>query len=184
MPVERSFRRQHLMRLREPPEPTAEPLATIPLSRVQGRGAGLPSAPLCFYPSGLCSKLRGVFLDSAGGFALRLRGKPRRFVSPAFRSGAGRRAAGGPAASPAGPGAAPTPGPAAGRSGKGLCSRGATPPQPPLRSLLPANPRVAGAPERPQEKGEKSLKKALVVLLPLSRQVLGKGSGPYGGGEG
>lgn len=140
-------------------------------------GAALPSAPDCFYPSGLRSKLRGVFLDGAGGFALRPRGKPRRFVSPAFRRGAGEeggRRAGCVAAGPWGS-ADPRPGPLV-ELARACVAVGPPHVRPPPCSLLSASPRVA--PERPQETGEKKIRRGCSGTFTIVKTGSGGGQLP------
>lgn len=140
----------------------------------------------------------GVFLDGAGGFAPRPRGNPRRFVSPAFRAGPGRRAASRPAAPPAGPGAGLTPALALLQKWQGLVRWWATTSQASAVLLAPCGDFAAhgwlvvpNAPEklqmREKQLGKKKKKKGFVTVLPLARQapeVGGEGSGPHGAGEG
>lgn len=151
------------MLVRERPEPAAELLHTTPLSRrVHARGA----RPRCLQPpfadpSGLRSKLRGVFLDGAGGFALRPRGKPRRFVSPAFRTfrtGAGEEGGGRAGCVAGGPWGSADPRPGLLAEATRACAPVGPPHlSPPPRSLLSASPRVAGGPWKASREGGKKV---------------------------
>ncbi|XP_058688032.1 uncharacterized protein LOC131575939 [Poecile atricapillus] len=133
-------------------------------------GAALPSAPVRFYPSGLRSKLRGVFLDGAGDFALRPRGKPRRFVSPVFRTGAGEEGGGRAGCRRRALGQRRPPARPAGPSGKGLCSRGATPPEAAAALLAVCQPTSGRWPlRRPQEKEKDFFRRGSRGTLTIAR---------------